>query len=196
MPYTKKITNTGNYPKPQWLGGGNPTAIEKQESEGQEEMVNSMQLPIKCNNIDMSNATGFYQEIGIKIFSVSESDNLFVDVILPEGWKKIVTDHSMWSDLVDNKWRKRASIFYKAAFYDRDAFINIFPRYKVSNLFVSDNYEDGNYYAVIDNSNNEILFKTAMVYKDCSNDKILASSAKQWLQDHFPLWKNLSDYWD
>jgi hypothetical protein len=46
-------------------------------------------------------------------------------VSLPPGWKVVPTDHSMWSDLVDAKGEKRASIFYKAAFYDRDAFIRI-----------------------------------------------------------------------
>ena len=58
-----------------------------------------------------------------------EVDDLFVEVTLPAGWKKEATDHSMWSKLVDDKGRERASIFYKAAFYDRDAHINITQRF-------------------------------------------------------------------
>jgi len=50
-------------------------------------------------------------------------------VELPIGWKKRSTGHSMWNDLVDDKGRVRATFFYKAAFYDRDAFINFERRY-------------------------------------------------------------------
>ena len=38
----------------------------------------------------------------------------------------------MWSDLVDDKGRKRTSIFYKAAFYDRSAHIGVNRRYGIS----------------------------------------------------------------
>ena len=31
----------------------------------------------------------------------------------------------MWSDLLDDKGVKRGSIFYKAAFYDRSAFLRL-----------------------------------------------------------------------
>jgi len=35
----------------------------------------------------------------------------------------------MWSYLHDEHGRERCAIFYKAAFYDRDAFLTISPRY-------------------------------------------------------------------
>src|SRR6185436_8068032 len=45
--------------------------------------------------------------------------------------KKIATDHSMYTDLVDDKGRVRASIFYKAAFYDRKADISFKRRFSI-----------------------------------------------------------------
>lgn len=52
-------------------------------------------------------------------------DDLFYDATLPTGWYKLASDNSMWSTLRDNKGRKRADIFYKGTFYDREAFINV-----------------------------------------------------------------------
>ena len=51
-------------------------------------------------------------------------DDLFVNVTLPPSWQVNPTDHSMWSELVDSDGVVRAQIFYKAAFYDRSAFIS------------------------------------------------------------------------
>ena len=48
-------------------------------------------------------------------------------VKLPAGWKKQATDHSMWSKLLDESGAVVASIFYKAAFYDRIAEMNCAP---------------------------------------------------------------------
>jgi len=66
-----------------------------------------------------------YERWGIEIIGETEGDDLFYDVILPDGWKKEATGHSMWTKLVDENGDVKAQIFYKDAFYDRDALINI-----------------------------------------------------------------------
>ena len=96
-----------------------PGGIEAQEAQGQQNFVNSTTLPIKCN---FGNREQF-EKMGI-VFG-EPVDDLFCDVQLPQGWRKERTDHSMWSNLLDDQGRIRASIFYKAAFYDRDAFLSI-----------------------------------------------------------------------
>jgi hypothetical protein len=118
------ITNTAQNPNPEWLFGRNPNAIEAQEAQGQKELAKSSQLPVKVNSPRGANATEQYQALGIKVVGKSKWDDVFLDVELPEGWAIKPTDHSMWSKLVDAEGNERASIFYKAAFYDRDAFIN------------------------------------------------------------------------
>jgi hypothetical protein len=122
-----KITDTSKNPNPEWLFGANPGAIEAQEAHGQQELVSSSQLPRAINDYGKykgKTIEDIYRKMGIKISDKQGSDNLFIDVQLPEGWKLNPTDHSMWNELLDNKGKKIASIFYKAAFYDRDSFIN------------------------------------------------------------------------
>lgn len=144
----KKIRNTTKLDPAELLlemmvGDG---AIEHQEARGQEELVNSSQLPRKQNSHHDLTIEKHYKKMGVKIVEDSGGDDLFMDVILPEGWKLESTDHSMWNKLVDDKGRERASIFYKAAFYDRDAFINFNRRFypRCDEDFVRNN-EDGPY---------------------------------------------------
>jgi hypothetical protein len=89
--------------------------IERQEKQGQDAIIASATLPKK----------GEWEPLllaGVK--KGAEVDDLFVQATLPKGWSKERSDHSMWSYLKDDRGLVRASVFYKAAFYDRDAFIS------------------------------------------------------------------------
>lgn len=116
----KKVPNTTQDPRPEWLLGGNPNAIEQQESDGQAALAQSAQLPTDMAPLDKTEL----EKLGVKFLTISEGDPLFYDVELPPGMRIVPTDHSMWSDLVDAKEGKVAGIFYKAAFYDRSAYLN------------------------------------------------------------------------
>lgn len=111
------IENTTKTPRPAWTLGGDPESIERQEAQGQQQLVISSQLPTKGLTSDDA------ARCGIQIVGPSSGDDLFVDVVLPTGWALKPTDHSLWSELVDDQGVKRAGVFYKAAFYDRRAFI-------------------------------------------------------------------------
>lgn len=50
-------------------------------------------MPIKGSNT--SEAKGSPIKWGKKV------DDLFLEASLPEGWKKVATDHAMWANLVD-----------------------------------------------------------------------------------------------
>ncbi len=114
------ITNTTKSENhPEWTMGGNPNAIEAQEARGQQEFVNSTQLPTDVNTEDKK----LLEDAGVVFGEPVKGDEMFCDANLPEGWKKQPTDHSMWSLLVDGDGKERAKIFYKAAFYDRHATI-------------------------------------------------------------------------
>lgn len=93
-----------------------PGGIEREEARGQQQLAADTALPTE--GLDT-----LPTEWGIQIGAVRANDPLFTDVVLPEGWTVVPTDHSMWSDLVDASGVTRATIFYKAAFYDRCAFI-------------------------------------------------------------------------
>lgn len=53
------------------------------------------------------------------------ADDLFVNVTFPKGWRKQPTYRDMWTNVLDEKGTVQASIFYKAAFYDRRAFVRL-----------------------------------------------------------------------
>lgn len=93
-------------------------AVVAQEKRGQENLVNSSQLPV---SIRPANGKTVLEAAGVKFLGVDRDEDLFQNVELPDGWKKVGTSHDMHSDLVDETGKVRASIFYKAAFYDRRA---------------------------------------------------------------------------
>jgi len=103
-----------------------PGGIEMQEAEGQKDMIATNILPkegldrYKKNLVDL----GF-------IFH-DDHDDLFINCTFPDGWKKVATDHSLWSELKDDKDRVRGGIFYKAAFYDRSAHMRLSPRFRIT----------------------------------------------------------------
>jgi len=101
------------------LALGSSNAIEKQEADGQTSFVMSDTLPAKTPEEFKQLLISEGGEIGKPV----PDDHLFIYVTLPKGWKKCPTEHSMWSNIIDDKGQIRASIFYKAAFYDRDAFL-------------------------------------------------------------------------
>ncbi len=191
----KKTTNTVKTPNPEWLMGGNPNAILLQESEGQKELINSLQLPSKCNSPRGINAAEQYRKMGIVTFTGSKGDDLFLGVKLPDGWKKESIGHSMWNNLVDNEGRVRATFFYKAAFYDREAFVNFRHRYIKTQEFADQkcvkNYDK--FYCVKDQATDEIIFKTEITseYFDANLEK----QCIDFLMSNYPDYEDLNAYW-
>ncbi len=102
------------------LTGGSSGAIEAQEDRGQQQLVSSDVLPV-----DVRGDKSTLEDDGVVFGDPLPNDKLFCSVHLPDGWNKRPTNHSMWSELVDTTGRVRAMIFYKAAFYDRCAFMNV-----------------------------------------------------------------------
>lgn len=92
-----------------------PGGIEAQEAAGQATLVAGSWFPKDMMGVARPELEGLGFKFGADV------DDVFVSVQLPQGWKKVATDHSMWSDVIDDKGLVRGSIFYKAAFYDRKA---------------------------------------------------------------------------
>ena len=140
MTYFKdKTTGIGNFLYILEEGG-----IERQEAHQQYVLTNNCDLPIECDDWEKLESWG--------IIKGAETDPLFVSCVLPEGWSKVATGHSMWSNLVDNEGLIRASIFYKGAFYDRSAHTQVITeRYCV---FKNYNIEEGEAYEIRDSATN------------------------------------------
>ena len=68
------------------------------------------------------------ETLGFKI--LGESNDLFYKVQAPLGWNK--STEGLWTKVIDVDGRERISQFYKGAFYDRDAFLNVYKQKKKS----------------------------------------------------------------
>ena len=189
-------------------------AIENQEKRGQQMVVEYCRLPKAtnhCSNIrpkrdDFEFTKAQYEKMGIKI--IDEYDDLFWNVQLPDGWKIEATTYPLWNDLIDDKGRVRATFFYKATFYDRDAFINFNTRYTAYIDYTDD-------YPEIDDEGwpkshiigrvkdcKEIIYSTAV--KDSFGDyhmqdkvrEAVGEELENYMAEHYPDYKDVNAYWD
>jgi hypothetical protein len=215
------------------MSGESPSvAIENQEKRGQLAVVRNQRLPKKANShtvprdiffkgvenkmsyeerekITTANIIEYtrakYERMGIEI--AEDYDDLFWSVKLPDGWEIRATDHTMWNELVDNKGRKRATFFYKAAFYDRDAFSNFETRFHVSVDHVADPESDYEIWEASDyqgtvKDGDVIICSTARVtptgdyLKDEEVKKPLYEQLEMFMKEHYPDYENTEAYWD
>lgn len=213
--------------------GENPSkAIENQEKRGQKEVVNLQLLPKKPNpttvpdnirfantndemdwkersDIVIQNCLNFikqqYERIGITI--VDEHDNLFYNVTLPKGWEIKSMGHSMWNALYDDKGRKRAQFFYKAAFYDRDAFIAFNTRFSIRVDHIGGPDMEYEKWRATDiqgtvNDCENVIFQTECVKPTgdyAEDDKInnnLTQILETYMKENYPDYKDINAYWD
>jgi hypothetical protein len=165
-----------------------PGGIEAQEAAGQAMLCAAAQLPKEMHGCTREQL----ESIGFKFGA--DVDELFVTCTLPPGWKKQASDHSMHSDLLDDKGRRRAGIFYKAAFYDRRADLSISRRFAISS------YEDG-----ADDDHRRVVVKDggAAVHavgeyksRDFTECDRLEKLAEAWLAERYPNWNDAFAYWD
>lgn len=184
-----------------WVLGGNPNAILAQEGEGQSSFVNSETLPTDMGRSRDHNTRAILEAAGVKFVCEVPDDPMFQVVELPAGWQKKATDHSMWSNLVDDKGRVRASIFYKAAFYDRSANMNLTTRFSVSRDYEREK-KDGVAVAVVKDGANVIFTTDPVKLPEERNQGYFEIGDKsqqravEWLDQQHPDWKNPGAYWD
>ncbi|MFE5675085.1 hypothetical protein ACFQ7B_07655 [Streptomyces erythrochromogenes] len=94
--------------------------ITGQERRGQQQLVNSDRLPAQFHGDRAA-----YEALGFTLGAPDPADPLFAPATLPAGWTREASDHDMWSYILDGLGRRRVSIFYKAAFYDRSAHMSL-----------------------------------------------------------------------
>ncbi len=100
---------------------GTDNVIGLQEYAGQAQLVQSDQLPVDLEGDDQA----AFEALGIFFGDPTPGDPLFRQVTLPDGWKREASAHDMWSYVIDSLGRRRIAVFYKAAFYDRRAFMRL-----------------------------------------------------------------------
>ena len=123
--------------------------IEIQEAQGQRQLNQpnapvgegkAVTLPTTINS-DRDGSEGhrsILESWGFVFGEPHSDDPIFCDGKLPVGWDMKPSDHSMWSYIYDEEGRERVSIFYKAAFYDRDAFLNVNGRFRTQKDYLGE----------------------------------------------------------
>lgn len=167
---------------------GFPGGVERMEARGQQELVKGESLPTECSDRTALEAAGV-------VFGAPYPDDpLFCPVTLPKGWKKQATDHAMHSKLVDDKGRVRASIFYKAASYDRRADMYATKRYGID-AYAPVPGKDRDWSRVIAKDGETIIqeFGETAGYEGRDELRKLAAA---WLTENFPQWESPAAYWD
>lgn len=200
----KKVINTGKSDPETMLHLalvlGGDGFVERQEAEGQESFVESDTLP-KKSGLTLKNQDDrkILESFGFQFLGDVQGDDLFEYVKLPPGWSKKPTDHSMWSKIVDDQGRERVLIFYKAAFYDRDAFYRVCSRFSFRRDFSRE--KEGLAVAVVTDC--DIPIHTTEPIKLPAErgreyfrlgDAAL-EAALTWLLAHYPDFRNPGAYW-
>jgi len=187
------------------LTGNGSQAIVNQEARGQQTLVNSEQLPLS--------ALDYKTELEAVGFKFGEPiDEWFVSCQLPDGWTKQAIDHHMWSNLLDHMWsnllddqeRTRASIGYKAAFYDKWTKFNPITRFSVIARPVNGDYDAPNEttpYEAIVKDGDVIMSRTPGVFPSddvpwFKLEGVVYPAAERWLAERYPDWRNPFAYWD
>jgi hypothetical protein len=101
-------------------GQSTDSLVEAQEKRGQQQLIHSDRLPTV-----MHDPREAFEAVGFTFGEPDPRDRLFAPATLPDRWKREGSDHAMWSYILDQLGRRRVSMFYKAAFYDRDAFMSL-----------------------------------------------------------------------
>lgn len=126
-----------------------PHGIEASEARGQAELLASEVIPSEIQDYwcgeEKRPAMPLLESWGFVFGKHEGGDTLFRRVTLPAGWSRKGSEHAMWSHIVDELGRERCAIFYKAAFYDRRAFLTISGRYSFSHEFEKDRMTDKDY---------------------------------------------------
>lgn len=168
-----------------------PGSIEASEAQGQKDLKNHVMIPREMHGLNVEQV----QALGFTLVP-AEDDPLFYYGGMPMGWEINADDHNMWSYLHDDKGRKRASIFYKAAFYDRRADISWNHRYCVNDMVRSSHHPD-KYGVQVEDSDGNFLYHAGLYNKnDFKHGGTLATKAAAWLVQNFPLHMSYLAYWD
>jgi hypothetical protein len=157
-------------------------------------------LPIQSSNYGFDGKE-ILEKAGVKFAGIVPGKPLFQYVELPGGWKIVDTERPMWRFLLDEKGRKRAEIYFKAALADVGTHFRVVPRFSAS-CDRSLLEEKGIATGVVYDGGKEI-YRTAPIEQDMSVADAYGSlsdmaetEAEIWLMEHYPEWQDYSAYWD
>lgn len=184
-------------------GRGMSGAIEEQEAQGQRELLRSEVIPSDGSSKPEEQAA--LEAMGFTLGEPVQGDAMFRKCTLPEGWKRVGSDHAMWSYIHDDKGRKRASVFYKAAFYDRSAHIGLECRYHSTTKYATGetlesviaDYDKHTHriYCVCDADGTVLHSEPGCLRADHKAGDAAYRACSEWLKANYPDFASPAAYW-
>jgi len=187
--------------------GGVARYIEEQERDGQRQLAKSESLPSQLNGCTEEEVRAIGIDLGPIPKDIHKGDALFRPATLPDGWKIELTNHSMWSCIVDDRGFARASMFYKAAFYDRAAHLSLNVRIRMQQDYDARRRDGTTVYIVTVAMpgcapNGERNAKTIHTHVDTSGlptewqqADAAQAATRAWLEENYPDYKSATAYW-
>lgn len=176
--------------------GGSSDAVRMMEAFDQPSFVDSETLPAKMY-IKERNAL---ESFGFIFGEIVPENDLLQNVTFPQGWKKTATDNPVLFDLVDEKGRKRSSLFYRNTFHNRGSRLTLLRRFEPNHSW--NQRDEGITFGFVTCEGVEIFLTPLITYdKSDSEARDTAESdankqACDWLDANFPDWENFTAYWD
>ena len=142
---------------------------------------------------DMRPSREAFEALGFKFEDIG--DDVLYQATLPEGWT-LESDGGYWTNLVDDKGRKRGNYFYKGAFYDRNGHMALCQRFGISFQKIDPNNRESpiNVYAV--DCDGTIIFEAGHCKDTWSEYEELERQARGYLDSNYPGWEDETKYWD
>ena len=177
---------------------GTPGGIEAQEAAGQRTLVSNFnRLPKNYIGRDGRNfPRELLERLGFKIGG--EVDVIFYAIEAPDGWTMKPTDHSMHSDVLDDKGRRRMGVFYKAAFYDRNAHFHFTTRYVADVEYRDDpsrDWDKGERRSVVKDGDTILHAEPWLPNGEFKQHDATDQKCERWLDERYPAWRSPEAYW-
>lgn len=137
---------------------------------------------------------------GGRIIPVFNPIPRYVRVELPSGWRVIPTNDYKWTNLVDEKGRKRGEIYCMPTFNLPDTYIQACCRYTIvfvrADLNMSQSISQVKDCEQVLFTSQPFTFKLHDVESSLSAQHKAGSQSVNWLNEHFPNWRDPSAYWN
>lgn len=162
---------------------------------GRERFILSDWLPVSAQGYHYSETDQILRAWGVEIPGTVSSDAIFSEAHLPPGWRKVADPNNLyWTNVLDNDGRLRLCCMVNSIPGEACAKNQIMPRFWIDHDFSET--KQGYRTARIHDCE-RILHQVRVKTPQIDADHLYPDSveAAQWLDHHFPEWRNPYKSW-
>lgn len=144
-----------------------------------------------------------WEKLGFSFMDMM-GDTVLCKALMPKGWRIEATNHSMWSNIYDDKDNLRGEMFYKDSSRDREAHMSLIRRYAIHKEYID---EDRTTCEIYFGNPIEKIFVAGTVsipsnstreerWAKYNEEDKLMNIVKVFADENYPGWENVLAYWD